>query len=113
MDVIFEFVVEFVAELYFDFFQSLVPKKNISKGMKCFLTILCAIVSLGMLACIIGGIFLIIEGAKKEVTVGIVLLSVAGVGLLAHIFIAIFNAKKKKNIPEPLDKEDFENKFEK
>ena len=113
MDVIFEFVVEFIAELYFEFFQNLIPKKNFSKGVRVLLTLLCAIVSLGMLACIIGGIFLIVDGTKPEVTIGIVLLSLAGVGMLAHILIAIYNSKKKKNIPEPLDKEDFENKFEK
>ncbi|MCI8421312.1 MAG: hypothetical protein HFE34_03390 [Clostridia bacterium] len=105
MDDILEFLVENVAELYFEFFQNLLPDKKISKGKRLLLTILCAIVSLGMLACIISGICLIINGATAEVIIGIVLISLSGVGMLAHIFIAIYNSKKKKNKLEPLDKD--------
>lgn len=96
-----------VLEVYVDFFTSSAVDKNMSKGRRVFLKVIFAIIALGLLAFLAVGIILLIGNPTDvELIVGVVLVVLAAVGILAHIIMVLVNAKKKKDIPKPLDKED-------
>ncbi|MDE5756925.1 MAG: hypothetical protein K2I23_07535 [Clostridia bacterium] len=107
-----DFIIELlgaVLELYVEFFTSSVPDKDISKGKRIFLKVLFTIISLAIIACLVIGIIMIASRQSDvEMIVGIVLLALAGSGILAHIIMVLRNVKKNKNLREPLSKEDIE-----
>jgi len=104
-------LIEVILELYVALFECANPDKGLSKGKRILLKLFCAIVIVLILISIVLGIYLIIGGSSTELIVGFVLLGLAGIGLIAHIIIAIHNIKKKKNISEPLNKDDMDNLY--
>ena len=108
-----DFLIELVGavlEVYVDFFTSSAVDKNMSKGRKIFLKALFAVIALGLIAFLVVGVILLIgTPTKVEFIMGIILVVLAGAGILGHIIMVLVNAKKK-NIPEPLDKEDIQYK---
>ncbi|MDE6372084.1 MAG: hypothetical protein K2L61_00920, partial [Clostridia bacterium] len=81
---------------------------GLSKGKRILLKMFCAIVIVLILISLALGIYLIIGGSSTELIVGCVLLGLAGIGFIVHVIIAIHNIKKKKNISEPLNKDDMD-----
>ena len=109
-----DFIIELIGavlEVYVDFFASSAVDKEMSKGKKTFLKALFAVIALGLVAFLVVGILLLIgDPTDVELIVGIVLIVLAAVGILAHIIMVLVNAKKNKNISQPLSKEDIEYK---
>ena len=102
-----------VLDLYIAFFQYASPNKELSKGKRFFLRLICVIVTVAIFAGLVLGAYLMIGGNRTQLIAGIVLLVLAVIGLIAHIAIAAHNIKKKKEISKPLDKDELDDIYKK
>lgn len=99
MDIIFEIILEFFAELYLGIGELIVPEHKFKKWQESLLKMLCAIISLAILVLLIGGIVLL-TGEDKRLVAGIAMTATGGGLLLVHIalflIILIRDIKKEK-----------------
>ena len=112
MEIVFD-ILEMILDLYIAFFDYTMPDKELSKGKRIALRVLCVAVIILIIASASVGIFLMIEGQRVGTIVGIVLLAFAVVAIMAHIILALHNSKKKKEITPPLDKDDMDEIYKK
>lgn len=115
MDDIFEAIVEFFGEIYIDMIAALLPEKKLGKKTLAFLHVVCALIGIGVLILIVGGIVLVIPGENRNLTAGISMLSVGGAIFLAHVIILmvkLHKEKKEKSLNLPTTEETEETKEE-
>lgn len=115
MDDIFEAIIEFFGEIYIDLIAALLPEKKLGKKTLAFVKAVCALLGIGVMILIVGGIVLIIPGVNRNLTAGISMLSVGGAIFLSHVIIftvKLLKEKKAKSLTSLTTEETEETKEE-
>ncbi|MBQ3235766.1 MAG: hypothetical protein IJA97_06375 [Clostridia bacterium] len=86
MEILFEFVLDVVFDLYDDIVSYFFPDRVVSKGKRILLRLLCVLITLINVSLLFVGVWFITSG---RLALGILLTSIGGALIIAHVIFAI------------------------